>query len=379
MPTMRRGFPANCRMFVGGMQNLAFRESTGMPYGLFRSSVCPTMTNVRRSQPMPVKYWSFAGLMITYSCNARCASCYLACGPDRREAMPVDSALAVWQGLIAACPHGCRVHISGGEPFLDWPRLIDLCRRGKAMGLGPLEKVETNAFWADSDAIARERCRELDQGGMETLAISADPYHQQFVPLANCRRLAAAAAEVLGAGRVQVRWRDWLESGCDTQDLAPGERAELFARYAQQGRERYNGRAADEIAGFLPIKPVEDLSDSPCSESLLRGRHVHIDADLRVMPGTCAGIVLGRCGPQTVGEIWQRLNDNFHRRPIVGTLGRLGPAGLVPEAVAAGFTPRQGYAGKCHLCWDIRRFWSRVGGHGDELGPAWLYAQTSPD
>ena len=40
-------------------------------------------------QPMPVKYWSFAGLMLTYWCNARCASCYLRCGPERGEEMTV--------------------------------------------------------------------------------------------------------------------------------------------------------------------------------------------------------------------------------------------------------------------------------------------------
>lgn len=331
------------------------------------------MTIERRSQPVPVKYWSFAGLMITYRCNARCASCYLACGPGRPEVMPVESALEVWQGLIAASPHGCRIHLSGGEPFMDWPRLIDLCRRGKAMGLGPLQKVETNAFWADSEAVARDRCRELDQAGMETLAISADPYHQQFVPLAHCRRLASAAVEVLGAARVQVRWRDWLESGFDTQDLPDRQRAELFAQYAQRGRERFNGRAADELAVRLPVKPLVNLSDSPCSEALLRSRHVHVDADGRVMPGTCAGIVLGQCGGRTMAEIWRQLNDDFHRRPIVGTLGRQGPAGLLPEAVAAGFEPRAGYASKCHLCWEVRRFWSRAGRHGQELGPGWLY------
>ncbi len=330
--------------------------------------------NQRRSQPMPVKHWSFAGLMITYRCNARCASCYLACGPDRGGAMPVDAALAVWEGLVAASPHGCRIHLSGGEPFLDWPRLIEICRAARRQGLGPLQKVETNAFWATDDAIVADYCRALDEAGMETLAISADPYHQQFVPLANCRRAAAVAADVLGAARVQVRWRDWLDSGCDTADLPAHQRAELFARYVAFGRERLNGRAAGTLSGLLPVKPVDALADTSCTDALLRGRHVHVDPDGLVMPGTCAGIVLGQCGREGIGEIWRRLNDDHAGRPIVGTLSRCGPRGLLAEAAGVGFVPRDGYAGKCHLCWDIRRFWSRRDRYNDELGPAWLYA-----
>jgi len=73
----------------------------------------------RRGDPMPVKYWSFAGLMLTYWCNASCASCYLCCGPERVEEMSVDFALRLWGELIDACPHGCRIHLSGGEPFGD--------------------------------------------------------------------------------------------------------------------------------------------------------------------------------------------------------------------------------------------------------------------
>ncbi|MHC4561463.1 MAG: hypothetical protein ACYS8X_01680, partial [Planctomycetota bacterium] len=73
---------------------------------------------------MPVKYWSSAGLMLTQWCNASCASCYLGCDPHRRDDMGVEEALALWRQLIAASPHGCRVHLTGGEPFGRWESLI---------------------------------------------------------------------------------------------------------------------------------------------------------------------------------------------------------------------------------------------------------------
>ena len=331
---------------------------------------------------MPVKYWSFAGLMLTYWCGASCASCYVCCSPARREEMAADDALAFWRGLVEASPHGCRVHLSGGEPFGDWPRLIDLCLRARGEGLGPLDKVETNAFWATDAAAVRDRLRALDEAGMGKLVISADPYHQQFVPIARCRLAAEVAEEVLGAHRVLVRWRDWLADGSDTDSLTEAQRAALFARYASAGRDRLSGRAAKHLAPLLPPKPLGELADRNCARALLRSRHVHVDPAGRVMPGTCCGIVLGNLrtaarqpGASSVAELWRQLDEGHARRPIVGVLAARGPAGLLEAAAASGFEASEGYVGHCHLCWELRRHFVRRGLHAEELAPAWIYEE----
>ena len=322
---------------------------------------------------MPVKHWSFAGLMLTTWCSARCASCYLCCGPDRREEMTVDQALGVWRSLQDACPHGCRVHISGGEPFGDWPRLIELARRAKAQGLGPLQKVETNAFWADDADVVRRRVEALDAAGMGKLVISTDPYHQAFVPITKARLTAKVAGEVLGPSRVQVRWRDWLTGGFDTAGMDQPAWQALVARYAARGRDRFCGRAARELTVGLQLKCLDEFADEPCRLALLRSRHVHVDPSGCVMPGTCAGLVVGRVGPESIAAIWQRLNADNADRPVLGTLAKSGPVALAAMARAAGFTPQDGYAGKCHLCWDARRWLAGKGLYADELGPPELY------
>jgi len=331
------------------------------------------MAKRRRGEPMPLKHWSFAGLMLTYWCNASCASCYLCCSPNRREEMSVDDALGFWRSLVEAGPNGCRIHLSGGEPFGDWPRLIEICRRAQGEGLGRLHKVETNAFWATDAGVVRDRLRALDAAGMEKLVISTDPYHQQFVPIGRCRLAARLAEEVLGRNRVQVRWRDWLADGSDTARLSDSRRADLFARYALGGRDRLSGRAANRLASLLPARPARELADKPCRGTLLRSRHVHVDPAGRLMPGTCAGIVLGTAGPVSVAEIWHRLDADHASRPIVGRLAAGGPVELLALAVRSGYQPRDGYADKCHLCWDIRRWMARRRLGGEELGPAWMY------
>jgi len=324
---------------------------------------------------MPVKYWSRAGLVLTYWCNARCPSCYLCCSPDRQEKMTVEEAISYWRGLVDASIHGCRIHLTGGEPFGDWPRLIAIARRAKAESLGPLEKVETNAFWADHPSLVRRRLRELDEAGMIKLVISADPYHQQFVPIERCRLAAKTAEEVLGKSRVQVRWRDWLEGGFDTDRLDERERRRLFARYATGGRDRFNGRAAELLTRELRYRAAEEFADKPCKDRLLRSKHVHVGPAGEIMPGVCAGIVLGWASRESIPQIWRRLASDYPRRTIVGTLAEKGPVGLLPEARDSGFRPQTGYASKCHLCWDIRKHFVRTGLHRDELAPDWMYEQ----
>ena len=71
--------------------------------------------------------WEYAGLLLTYWCNARCACCYVYGGPDRGGSMSVDTAVSLWRSLDRlASQHGkrMRIHLSGGEPFRDWPRLV---------------------------------------------------------------------------------------------------------------------------------------------------------------------------------------------------------------------------------------------------------------
>ncbi len=348
-----------------------------------------TKPNKKCSEPMKVKYWSSAGLMLTYWCNARCPSCYVCSSPQRTEWMEVGEALSLWRGLVEASPHGCRVHLTGGEPFGDWSRLIELCRRAQSVDLlkrhprvkgESLGKVETNAFWATDATIVRQRVEDLAKAGMDKLCISADPYHQQFVSIERCRLAAKIAGEVLGANRVQVRWRDWLADGFDTNALSDRQRAELMARYLLKGRERLGGRAVASLAHLLPreiFKTVEEIAadgyKTPCKNALLRSKHVHIGPGGYVMPGTCAGVLLGRAGQKSVAEVWETLVADWSDRPIVGALARAGPVALLPSAGQAGFVPASQYAGKCHLCWDIRVHLAAAGAGGQELGPRWMY------
>jgi MoaA/NifB/PqqE/SkfB family radical SAM enzyme len=329
------------------------------------------MARPDRSQPMTVKHWTRAGVLLTDWCNARCASCYANCSPEGQTWMTLEQALGVWESLQTASPHGCRVHLTGGEPFGRFDYLLDLCRSARRAGLGPLESIETNAFWATDEAEIRRRLRALDEAGLGRLAISADPYHQEFVIIDHPRRLAAIAAEVLGPDRVRVRWQDWLETGL-AEDLSPRDRRESYCEYMAEGRDRLIGRAAESLRGGQTLKPWRTFDDNPCGEKLLRGRHVHIAPTGEVWPATCVGIVLGNAFTQSVREIWQGLNEQWADDPLLGGLCQRGPAALA-EPLAESSDAVGLFAGKCHLCYQMRRHLFDGGRFSSRLGPSFAY------
>ena len=320
----------------------------------------------------------FAGLYLTYACNARCAFCYVYGGPGRGGEMSVDTAVRVWrelEELAAAQGVGMRVHLAGGEPCNDWPRLLGLLRAAREAGLAPVEKIETNAGWATDDGLTRARLEHLNVLGVERLVISCDVFHQEHVPLERVQRCVRVAREVFGRGRVIVRWWDFLRDPCDVCSMTREQTQAAFVAALGQHPDRLTGRAAEQLAPLLPGRPAEAFAGENCVAAVLGSRHVHIDAYGHIFPGVCSGIILGRATPErSVGEVWRELAANWQQHLVVAALVRGGSFALLEHARAAGFCERAvGYADKCHLCADVRRWLFERGQWPAWLGPRECY------
>ena len=315
-----------------------------------------------------------AGLLVTDWCPARCRHCYVSAGPERSDWMSVDAAAGHLAALARLGVSAEGVHLGGGEPFGDFDRLLAIVAAGREAGLEGIGYVETNAFWATTQDLVRRRLGACRQAGMMRVSISADPYHQEFVPPDRVRLLYSVAREVLGPGGVRARRWKWVQQPRDVAAMAEPERLALFAEFLGRYRERMTGRAARHLAPLAARTPLADLPDDGCREALLESRHVHVDPQGWVYPGTCSGLVVGRATPDVpldaVLSAWRLENS-----AVVAELVSGGPKRLVQQAAAHGFRPdAQGYAGKCHLCWSVRSHLVRAGAGGDELGPATLYA-----
>lgn len=328
--------------------------------------------------------WEFAGLMLTYWCNAKCAFCYVYSGPDRGGRMSVNDALAYWRGLrdvAASAGKSMRIHLSGGEPFGDWPHLLAIARAAHAEGLtrdGGFEKVETNAYWARDDDETRDRLAALRDCGMTMLVVSADVYHQEYVPFDRVERCVRIARAVLGDQGVRVRWWDFVARPVDLRHASPDEKRAAFADALQRHRERLTGRAADELCDFYPGQPPEAFADDVCTRAVLGGRHVHIDPYGNVFPGVCSGIILGNAKEEPLPQMWRRLSAEWRNHPIVEPVVRGSSTALYDAAARLGYEARpRGYANKCHLCTHVRQYLFERGGWERFVGPADCYARPT--
>jgi hypothetical protein len=358
----------------------------------------PDTSRSADASPAELAVWDFAGLLLTYWCNVRCAFCYLHSGPDRGGEMSIATALRFWRSLDRlAAAHGksMRIHLAGGEPFGDWPRLAGLLRCARDAGLSPVEKIETNAFWATADGLTRARLELLDALGVGTLVISTDVYHQEFVPLERVQRCVTIARAVLGRERVRVRWWDALSSPLPLGTPNKTSGAGLRARVRQAGtpaplrerayraalarhKDRLTGRAAEKLASLLPRYPVEHFRGERCVEQVLRSRHVHIDGYGNIFPGVCSGIIVGHAAIRTVEDVWHDLCDHWRENPVIEAVVSGGSFELMQRAKAMGYQELAGgYASKCHLCTHVRQFLVDRGIWPEYVGPRECYGPPS--
>jgi len=317
------------------------------------------------------KIWRSAGFLLTYKCNCACEFCYYNCGPEKGGLMPVETAVNAWRSLKILAGDGAKVHITGGEPFAYWDHLQEVLQAAKNEKLGKVDMIETNGFWATSEKIAMQRLKRLDELGMDRLKISTDPFHQEYVDTEPVRRLAQIASDILGSGRVMVRWRKYLDDPTEMKSLSPAEREQMYLRAMKDYPCRFTGRAAGRLAELVASKPIESLSGLNCKLDFLGAKGVHIDPFGNVFSGTCSGIIFGNVNRTPLEEIWKQFGPT--RNGLIDMLFNSGPAGLLEEATKTGYKSEKAYAGKCHLCTSIRQFFFDNGLHAAEIGPAECY------
>ena len=324
------------------------------------------------SPDMPkLKLWTSLGLMLTYKCPAECAFCYYKCGPDKNGLMSLETALNAWQGLKALAGDSSKIHITGGEPFLYWESLAGLLENAAKLGLGNVDMIETNGFWADKKADVVDKLKFLDTHNVKKLKISYDPFHAEFVEYQKVKLLAETAAEVLGTERVLVRWQEYLQKDLSVKELPEDAKTAVFTNSIKDHPCRFTGRAADKLTQLFADKEVKEISEQTCQNSFLTAKGIHIDPYGNIFSGVCSGIIIGNINEKPLDEIWRDFNPT--KKNFLSVLFNKGPAGLLEEAIKHGYKKSRLYAGKCHLCTALRQFFFDKGLDRLIIGPKECY------
>jgi MoaA/NifB/PqqE/SkfB family radical SAM enzyme len=267
---------------------------------------------------------------------------------------------------------GMNLHFGGGEPFFNYKHLIECMEVAKEEGMLPLGKLETNGFWCKNEKLARERLHEIKGYGIGRLSISCDPFHQEYIPIETIQQAERIATEILGEDVVRVVPRELLDNPFDMMALSHDEKTEVFREVLSRYPMRIMGRAAKQLAHLVEKFPKEKFVNEHCGRKLMWKGSIHIDPYGNVFPSVCAGINVGNATETPLSKIHGDFDYDAH--PMVKTLVEKGPLPLMEEAIERGFADKkEGYATKCHLCYEARCFFWEQGMYHDEIGPGEVY------
>jgi len=308
---------------------------------------------------------SHGGIMANYRCTAACRHCLYACSPERTGGYITREITEEVCELLKA--GGCRsVHIGGGEPFLDFDGLLMLIKTVTRSGIR-VEYIETNAFWAADRKQITASLMELMKAGADTLCISIDPFHAEYVPVELPLTLAAACNK---AGFGYFLWQERFYPMLSKLDHAKTHsRAQMekliSSRYvietARNYGLQYGGRALNIEEEYVSRMPVETIIDSKQCHCLLSGGHFHVDMFGRYIPPGCTGFVV------PLSEAVNGIPEGKY--PVYETLLSGGTAALLKYAQGRGFTAdTQGYTSRCALCFHIQH-WLCENAPSPELDP----------
>lgn len=317
------------------------------------------------------------GIILTYQCECSCVHCLYNCGPAWREWMSfedVDLAVRATQALLK--PY--RVYMTGGEPFLNFPLLLHAVQAASRMRVSCY--AETSAAWCVRGEEVADRFIQLRDNGLEAILISCSPFHAAVVPLKRTLLAIAVALEVFRSDRVVINKLDWLDQlsrfGFEEtipldqyiESYGPGPAGVMF----WQGYGLISGGRSGFRIGYLTQRQqAAAFQGENCRQEIVYPQRAHLDLYGNFIPGFCSGLALSHWSEVA------RLRDDFETgrfSPLIAILIDSGPYGLFTFARDQyGYKPlRRGYAGKCHLCVDVRRYLARTA-EFEELKPRQFY------
>ena len=327
------------------------------------------------------------GLILSYKCNSRCQHCMYACEPDWNpnwiSEEQLENTLDQIADKIQPAPYGPKtispnhgLHITGGEPFLNYDLLSLAIEKAASKGI-PSLFVESNCSWCTDEQAALDKLRNLKSKGLEGILISVNPFYLEYTPFENTKRCIRASKEVFGRN-VMIYQRAYYHR---FKELGIKETVP-FENYVQMKKSDYvlnnveffmMGRAPYEIPQTLDVftkKSACKYFDTPCTPSFGRKWHNHFDNYGNYIPGYCGGISLGKI--ENLNQILEE-GINTAQKPILGYLLRNDFKGLFEFAENYGFKEDpKGYYSKCHLCMEVRKYLNRKGKF-DELSPDEYY------
>ena len=208
--------------------------------------------------------------VVTYACTGRCRHCsegdHKSCGTriDPKIAAEAVKRVAAEYDLKTVMTFGC-------EPLLYPETVFAVMEAATELGI-PRRQVITNGFFSKNKERIREVALRLAECGVNDLRLSADVFHQEFIPLEPVMIFAEEAKKAGIPIRIQPAWL----VGREDDNVYNNQTKEIISRFTALGIEEADGNVifpegnalkyfAEYFTDTAPENPyVEDPADVRC-------------------------------------------------------------------------------------------------------------------
>ena len=223
--------------------------------------------------------------VVTYACTGRCRHCsegdHKSCGTHIDPAVAADAVRK-----IASAYNIKTVMTFGGEPLLYPEAVYAVMETAKELDI-PKRQVITNGYFSKDEARIGNVAVRLAEAGVNDLLLSADAFHQEYIPLDPVKLFATEAKNAGVPIRIQPAW---LVSKDDENPYNQKTR-EILAEFSALGIAENDGNVifpegnalkylSEYFRDTLPENPyVEDPADVRCvsfdPDGLVMGSNVY--------------------------------------------------------------------------------------------------------
>lgn len=279
------------------------------------------------------------GIALTDRCTASCAMCCFRCNPGNKQVLSRDTVFDIIR-QAEDIPEITSVGLSGGEAMLYPGLVLDSVREIKRANMRA--SLTSNGFWASDEKAAADTLRALKDAGLDSLSVSVDAYHIEYVPLDRIRHILRLCRTVN------------LPLSLAVGDTLKGTRAADIIKALD--RDIYNTQVT--VYPFYPIGAGQDLANEAfAATSFSDDWKCPFQGDLLVFAD---GTVYPCCSQAVYqshlsnGSIYtdslRELMDSYERYCLFAGLRRIGFGRLMQIAKQAGMELPDAFVSPCHLC-----------------------------
>ncbi|MGW8144401.1 MAG: radical SAM protein [Anaerolineales bacterium] len=291
-------------------------------------------------------------ILLTYNCSLRCKHCYIFSDQRARGKISLSQISQILHDGTKI--PGIRwVYFGGGEPFTQYPLLLNSVQRARKMGYDV--GVETNGYFARTIDTGIRFLKPLAEMGVNDIRISIDRFHYKN-PEKSPARKAMHAARKLGLPTTVVRISFPNEQTIEKK--SPGEDCSL-----DEPLLMFSGRAVEFLSAGRKTFRSEHFSECP-RDDLTSPDRLYIDAYGFVQ--ICPGIAIGNIHKDTLKQIIDGFH--LHKNFIVRVLDEQGPSGLIQRT---NLSSDKRFVDACHCCYTARL--ALINNCPETLGPPQVY------